>query len=250
MQALRKKSTGFIIVWSLLTQSITAQFYKDMSIGLNAGAYIYQGDLTPDPLGSLKTPSMGMNLYAEKPLNSFLSARINISIAKLKGDDSKYASPSWRKQRNFMFTTPLKELSALLVWNILGRNYEDRGIMPYVFSGAGISFLKIKKDYSRLNGAFFGESPQIANGLLLDNAAGTPRKLLNIPVGIGARYPLSGRISLNMEMAYRFIFTDYLDGFSQSANPKRKDHYHSTSIGLIYKFGKTNNAIGCPVMKN
>ena len=226
-----------------------AQFYKDISVGLNAGIYIYQGDLTPDRLGSFKTPSSGLSLFAKKPLNSFLSVRMQLSFARIRGDESKYAKPDWRQQRNFKFATPLKEFSAQLVWNILGRNYDDHGIMPYVFSGAGISFLNIKKDYSRMNTASFGESSDVVNGLVLDNAAGVPRNLLSVPVGVGAEYPLSERFSFNIETAYRFIFSDYLDGFSQSADPKKQDHYHSTSVGLVYKFGTNNNGVGCPVMK-
>ena len=101
-----------------------------------------------------------------------------------------------------------------------------------------------------MNAAFFGESSAVANGLAADNAKGVPRKLLSIPVGIGAEYPISGRISLNAEAAYRFIFTDYLDGFSLSANPKRQDHYYNISAGLMYTFGKRDNGVGCPVMKN
>ena len=227
-----------------------AQFYKDMSIGFAPGLYIYQGDLTPQKLGSFKTPSWGINLFAQKPINYYLAARLNISIASLRGDDSKYESPAWRKHRNFLFSTPLKEFSAQLVWNILGRNYDNHGLMPYLFSGAGISFVNIKKDYSRLDTAYFGENSDLTNGLARDNAVRLPRKLLSIPVGLGAEYSLSDRFSLYMETAYRFIFTDYLDGFSRSANPKKQDHYHSTSVGLIYKFGNNNtNGVGCPVLK-
>jgi len=220
-----------------------------MSAGLNAGAYIYQGDLTPERFGSFRTIQPGFSLFVKKPINSFLAARIHMSFARLKGDDSRYSKPEFRQQRNFYATTPVKEFSAQLVWNIRGRNYDDYGIMPYLFSGAGVSLINVKKDYSRMNPAVFGESSEVLTGLAVDNARGTPRALLAVPVGIGAEYPLSDRFSVNIETSYRFIFTDYLDGFSQSANPKRQDHYHSTSAGLIYKFGIKKKGIGCPVVK-
>ncbi|HQW91660.1 MAG TPA: DUF6089 family protein [Ferruginibacter sp.] len=233
---------------ALASSKSNAQFYKDMSIGLNAGAYIYQGDLTPNNLGSFRTIQPGFSIFAKKPINHFLAARIHISIARLKGDDSRYSKPDFRQQRNFYFTTPVKEFSAQLVWNIFGRNYEERGIMPYVFSGAGVSLISVKKDHNRMNPAVFGESSEVYAGLAVDNAKGTPRALISVPVGIGAEYPLSDRFSVNIETAYRFIFTDYLDGFSHSANPKLQDHYHSTSAGIIYKFGKKDTGIGCPVI--
>lgn len=244
------KSIWIMILLAVLVASVTqAQFYNDMSVSLAVGAYVYQGDLTPEQLGSLRTLSPGINAYAKKPLNAFLSARFNIHIANLQGDDSKYSSPAYRKQRNFAFSTPLKEFSLQLAWDIRGLNYNDHGLRPYIFSGAGISFLNIRKDYSRMNTAFFSENPAIFTGLAADNATRLPRRLLSIPVGVGLEYPVSNRISLNLESAYRFIFTDYLDGFSKSADPNRQDHYHSTSVGVIYKFGKNDNGVGCPVMK-
>ncbi|MEO6252261.1 MAG: DUF6089 family protein [Ferruginibacter sp.] len=247
---MKAKTIAFVLIsFIFIAAKSHAQFYKDMSVGLNGGAYIYQGDLTPEKFGSSRTIQPGFSFFAKKPINHFLAARIHISMARLKGDDSRYSKPEYRQQRNFYFTTPVKEFSAQLVWNIRGRNYEDRGIMPYLFSGAGVSLLRIRKNYSRMDPAVFGESGKVMNGLAVDNARGTPRALLSVPVGVGAEYPISDRFSVNIETSYRFIFTDYLDGFSQSANPKQQDHYHSTSAGLIYKFGDKEKGIGCPVVK-
>ena len=220
-----------------------------MSVGLNGGIYVYQGDLTPERFGSFKTMQPGFSLFAKKPINHFLSARLHISIARLKGDDSRYSEPAYRKQRNFYFTSSVKEFSGQLVWNVLGKNYEDKGIMPYIFSGAGVSLIRVQKDYSRMDPTVFGDGSDVVAGLAVDNAHGTPRALFSVPVGVGAEYPISNRFSVNIETSYRFVFSDYLDGFSQSVNPKLKDHYHSTSAGIIYKFGNRDKGIGCPVMK-
>lgn len=220
-----------------------------MSAGLNGGIYVYQGDLTPQTLGSFRTMQPGLSLFAKKPINYFLSARLHMSFARLKGDDSRYGEPAYRKQRNFYFTSSVKEFSGQLVWNIRGMNYEDKGIQPYVFSGAGVSLIRTRKDYSRMDPTIFGEGSDVAAGLVADNAHGTPRTLFSVPFGVGAEYPISNRFSVNIETSYRFIFSDYLDGFSQSANPKLKDHYHSTSAGLIYKFGNRDKGIACPVIK-
>jgi OOP family OmpA-OmpF porin len=244
-----KAQATSVLLFALFANSTQAQFYNDMSIGVNAGAYIYQGDLTPQQLGSFKTPSFGLGIAIKKQINYFLSARFNMAFTKLKGDESKYNSPDWRQLRNFSFTAPLKEFTALLQWNILGRNYDERGFMPYVFGGAGVSFVKIRPDYSRMDASLFGEGSDVANGLAQDIAHGTPRKTFTVPIGIGVEKFLSDRFSLSLETGYRFVFTDYLDGFSQAANPAKKDHYHSTSIGIIYKFGKKENGIGCPVIK-
>ncbi len=243
------KATTFVFIALVFINAKTsAQFYKDMSIGLNGGIYVYQGDLTPEWFGSFRTMQPGFSLFAKKPINHFLAARVHFSYARLKGDDSRYSKPEYRQQRNFYFTTPVKEFSAQLVWNISGRNYEDRGIMPYIFSGAGVSLLRVQKDYSRMDTKVFGETSEVVAGLAADNAHGTPRAIFAVPVGVGAEYPISNRFSVNIETSYRFIFTDYLDGFSQSANPKLKDYYHSTSAGIIYKFGNRDKGIACPVV--
>lgn len=68
-----------------------------------------------------------------------------------------------------------------------------------------------------------------------------------MPVGIGARYKLNDSFSLYTEASYHIMSTDYLDGFSQSANPALKDHYYKYSAGLIYS-GKQKNRYGCPVV--
>src|SRR5205085_339637 len=113
--------------------------------------YVYLGDLTPEQLGSSRTIQPGISIFAKKPLSRFLGVRLHMSFARLKGDDSRYSKPEYRQQRNFYFTTPVREFSGQLVWNIRGRNYDDYGIMPYVFSGAGVSFIRVKKDYSRMD---------------------------------------------------------------------------------------------------
>jgi outer membrane receptor protein involved in Fe transport len=66
-----------------------------------------------------------------------------------------------------------------------------------------------------------------------------------LPMGIGIRYPISSRISINAETSYRFTFTDYLDGFSKAANDSRRDSYLSHTVGLIYKF-RNNLMMKCP----
>lgn len=245
---MKATTTLVLIVFLFPSQKSYAQFYKDMSFGLNAGIYVYQGDLTPEAIGSFRTLKPGFSFFAKKPINHFLAARFHVSIASLQGDDSRYSKPEYRQQRNFYFTAPLKEFSGQIVWNIRGMNYADQGIQPYIFTGGGLSLIRTRKDYSRMDLTIFGDNAEVMNGLAVDNAHGSPRALFSVPVGVGAEYPISNRFSVNIETSYRFIFTDYLDGFSQSANPNLKDHYHSTSAGIIYKFGNRDKGVACPVV--
>src|SRR5258706_4632533 len=97
----------------------SAQQYE---FGINPGFVVYQGDLTPEQFGAIKMQQFSIGLHADRVLDPSFSVRANLLIGNLKGDDSKYSNPEFRKQRNFYFTSPLAEISALLLFNVLGKN--------------------------------------------------------------------------------------------------------------------------------
>lgn len=247
-----KASLSTIIVTATLTFTTTgskAQFFKDVSVGANVGAYIYQGDLAPSAIGSLKTASPGFSLFAQKTFNKYLSFRLNFSASTLKGDESKYNTPVYRQYRNFMFSSPLHELSGLIVWNIKGSNYTNYGITPYLFTGLGFSLLNTHADFSRLNTTYFKDDTTILARAIADREHGTPKIIPVIPIGAGIEVPVSNRLSVHTEAAYRYTFTDYIDGFSMAAGPKMKDSYYSVSVGVRYQLfdnGNKSNRLGCP----
>lgn len=217
--------------------------------GLNLGFLVYQGDLTPHRLGSFETQKFTLGLHASKLLSSSLSVRANLLFGKLKGDDARYSSPEYRQQRNFNFRSPVTELTAQIVWNARGKNYDERGLSPYLFAGAGFSLIKVKRDWSSLNTEYFpAESSGLLAGLAEDQAHKLPRILPVIPVGAGVKYFFTPKFAVNAEASYRLAFTDYLDGFSKAANPNRNDHYLNYSIGIIYRKA-AKNRLGCPVLK-
>ena len=214
--------------------------------GVNVGAYMYQGDLTTHRYGSIETIQPGLGISGTRIINKAFSARLMFNMARLAGNESIYEYPRWRQQRNFSYTASLKELILSLHWNILGTNYNEVKFEPYVFAGAGASFVNIKRDYSKFNAVYFGDQSPVVSGLAVDASTPTPRVVPVVPLGGGLRYHVSPRIVLNLEGSYRLMYTDYLDGFSKSANPKMNDHYSSLTIGASYKFG-SKEKYGCPV---
>ena len=216
--------------------------------GIMGGAFVYQGDLTPEALGSYKTLRPLIQLLASKFINSSFLIRGNLVFGGLHGDESRYDQPEYRQQRAFSFHSPVMELSGVGEWNILGRNYISRGFSPYLFAGAGVSFLRIRRDYSRLNAEYFANAPELFTGLNADIQHAPPKVLLVMPVGVGLRYYLSDKIGITAESSYRIMSNDYLDGFSQSVNPAKGDHYYSHTIGIVYRIGK-KNTLACPVIK-
>lgn len=212
-------------------------------VGINAGAFIYQGDLTPSMLGSFKTPALVFGLSGSRRIKPNLALRLELNKGKLKGDDARYTTPEWRTERAFSFSSSVTELIISGVYQPL----PNTRLSPYVFAGIGYSFLKVQRNYDLYNAAYFnGES--VSEGLNADIDHTPSKGLPIIPVGLGIRYPLgSSRFSLNSEASYRIMSSDYLDGFSQAANPDQKDHYYKYSVGIIYSFGRKNN-FGCPVI--
>jgi len=204
--------------------------------GLKAGTFIYQGDLVRSRFGSFKLISPMVAISVGKLLNPSLTARVNFASGRLTADEAIYQNPVWKQQRNFAFSTPVKELSADLIWNIRGKNagYFGSRVSPYLFAGAGISFLNIRRDWSRMNSEIFGPESDVVKGLEIDAVNPLPKLIPVFPAGAGIRYYLSPQISLIAEGAYRFLTTDYLDGFKYAANNKRKDSYYGLSAGIVY----------------
>src|SRR5579863_9802745 len=175
--------------------------------GLNAGLYIYQGDLAPSIVGSYKPGllSLGATAYADRVLTRFLAMRTSLTVAGLKGDDRKYDREAWRYARALRFHTSVVEAAESFVWDLFGNN-DARGrtrFSPYVLAGVGYAFLGVHRDASRFNANYFGGQSVIANGLKADTATKPPGGVAIIPVGIGMRCALSSGWSVSLEAVYR-----------------------------------------------
>lgn len=238
------------LLFAGISTSVSAQKkLSNYEVGAGIGAFIYQGDLTPQRFGSVITLRPGLMLHGTKIINSNYALRLNFSIASLRGDDGKYNTPGYRQFRNFNFKTPVIEFSPQIVWSPSGWIEQGPRISPYVFAGFGLSYLNIRRDASGFDASKFGFEENLPARIAEDLSKRTPRLLPVIPVGAGLRYAITPSLLLNGELNYRHTFSDYVDGFSQAANPKQKDHYYSLSIGLIYRFGK-RNAWDCPPVRN
>jgi hypothetical protein len=249
MKHILKKTVSINIALFCTGLMISAQEkISRYEFGVDLGFTVYQGDLTPEQLGSFRTLRPAVGFYISRILNPSFSLRTNLAYGHLHGDDALYNKPEYRQQRNFNFSSPVLEVSELLVYNIAGKNYEGKGFSSYLFAGAGLSFLHIKRDWSKINTNYFSpESSDIWAGLAADTAHKPPGVIPVIPVGAGIRYGITSSISVFAESSYRLSFTDYIDGFSFSANPNKRDHYYINSIGVAYQPGRKNKS-GCPVM--
>lgn len=235
---------GTLVLIVLTTSYSQAQFQSTpYEVGIQVGTLVYQGDLVTPNVGNLKSlhPSIGINV--SKGLDPYFSLRANFLRGKLSANEADFATPAYRRQRNFSFSSSVTEFSGLLVFNPFGQN--GRKISPYIFAGAGLTFLNVKRDWSKVDTTVFDNKSAVAMGLAKDTLTNPPRVIAALPVGAGIRYNISPQFSLNFEGMFRFIATDYLDGFKYAANPKNNDRYYGLSVGLHYQIG----GYKCPVAK-
>jgi hypothetical protein len=231
--------TACLVISVYATAQLKSSPYE---VGIQIGTGLYAGDLAPTLLSPYKSPGIFLGVSGSKKLSDVLALEAGISFGKVKANDAYYSNPEYRQQRNFNFNTLITELSAGLIWNPLGR---ERMINPYFVAAAGLSFLKVRRDYSNLNAEYFSNDLAITQGLPQDIAHKLPRIIPVLPVGGGLRFSIGKKISINLQTTYRLMSTDYLDGFSKGANPNRKDHYYTHTTGFIYAFGG-KNTLACP----
>ena len=207
---------------------------------------VYQGDLSKSQLGYTRGLKPAIGLQAAKTISQFFSLRTALALGSVHAYDSTYSIPAWRKYRDLSFHSPVIELSAVAEYYPLGNAKGDRpgSFSPYLFAGIGTTFLKIKRDYSGFDAAYFGEGSSTVTGLNRDIEHRVPWVVPVVPVGIGVRYMLTDQISLRAEFTYRLTDTDYLDGFKYAGDPEKNDHYYGISIGVSYRFG--HNPLDCP----
>jgi hypothetical protein len=233
------------MIHSVSNAQLTTSKYE---IGLNVGTLVYQGDLSTSDKGDYRSLKPALGVYLAKSLDSYFALRANLSIGKISADESKYSSPSWKQDRSFAFSSSIVELSSTLLFNPFGNTRNDpfHRLSPYVFAGAGLTILNIKRDWSNLNKTVFDEKSNTQLGLSIDTVHSLPKVIPVLPMGAGLSFVISSQVSLNAEATYRFTATDYLDGFKYATNPKRKDNYYGLSIGVSYRPG----GYKCPKVAN
>ena len=218
--------------------------------GLNLGAFVYQGDLVPERVGSLKTIKPGIGVSFGRIFTPSFSVRALFNLASLKGDDTKYGNTdAYRTFRAFKSTTFVKELAVQAKWDVLGSaEYESR-FDPYLFAGAGLAFINAKRDYSGFRNDYFSETGETdLQARLTEDLTHKQRRTVPVfPAGAGLRYNMSSGWSVNTEMTYRFTNSDYMDGYSIAANPAKNDHYFSQTVGVSYRLrSQSAGGIKCP----
>jgi opacity protein-like surface antigen len=236
-----------VLMITFAAKRTSAQFMPSKyEAGINIGSLIYQGDLSRGALGYTKSLKPEVGVYVARSLDEYFSARATLAFGTIDANDLSYSSPEYLKYRALSFSSSVAEFSGQLVYHFLGNTSvrNDSRFSPYVFAGLGLSFLNIKRNWSKFDAAYFAGESGVATGLGTDTLHKVPGVIPVIPVGVGVQYLLTPQIALTAEWTYRITETDYLDGFSHVADPKKNDYYYGFTIGVSYRFG--NNRMDCP----
>ncbi|MFT4761345.1 MAG: opacity protein-like surface antigen [Paraglaciecola sp.] len=207
-------------------------FAQNTQVGIFAGLSNYQGDLVESSF-TLKESSVTFGALLKHDLSTKLAIRAGLNFGKLKGDDANFSE---RENRGYRFETNFFDLSAGLEYTPLAKERYDAGgtfqktISPFAYIGVGIVNADVSVD---------------------DNIVRTQDELdasslhFALPIGLGIKADLTERIALAADLSFRATFSDYLDGFSESAGIDKSDWYWLGGLTLTYRLGESNeNSVG------
>ena len=211
-----------------------AQLLSEVGFGL--GASIYQGDLSPHWIGAYNRPGFSFQVTGQRNITSFLGIRAGYAHGSISDNEESYTSGVHR-QRKFWFKASINEISAQLVVNpSLNNGWEEPGdLRPYFFGGIGVAFIQVERDWSRFNYSFPYWQSWVLPGLRQDSLTRIPNYIWTFPVGAGIRYQIGDNVALYGEATKRIVSTEYLDGFSKSANQKENDGFGTILFGLTFR---------------
>jgi Domain of unknown function (DUF6089) len=248
---MKKLRTGVWIVFLLAcyqTQSFGQAFWRDkprikdigyVAIDGSIGIGNYFGDLNPlaqyvSTDITATRPSFSIGLV--RKYSPRLLVRAGFSWIRLTGNDFKAADPSderhrYRYIRNAHFRNTLYELSIVGMYDLRPSRfvyYKRVNYTPYLLFGVAGFYHNPRAKTP--DGKWTNLRPLRTEGQGLKRSSGpdagksygkmySPVQVA-IPLGVGVRFKLNDRTDLSVDVAYRLLFTDYIDDVSRNyANP-------------------------------
>ncbi len=223
------------------------------------GTMNYYGDLSYEPLNNFEFEE-AFHVALHYSLSRTVGLSGNYSAGSVLGSDrgggfkdGKPANPQFLRSLNFK--TNLDDLSMLIHWSpnnnkILRYN---SFIVPYFFAGIGVTQFDTYADLLSSSGSRYyywsdftvrdrdeaTSSPQQAQIIDLDGTYETslrqlhtesddsyPQRVWNIPFGMGLKFRVSDRISLQAKTEIKYVLSDYIDDVAGKFRPDYRDELH------------------------
>ncbi|MEI7661208.1 MAG: DUF6089 family protein [Bacteroidota bacterium] len=202
---LNRTGKSFFLVFLFISGFHTVKS-QDLEVGLTGGGCYYLGDLNPGQ-HFLKT-QMAYGLMARYCLDTRWAVKLSGTRGSVKGDA---ASSGYLPDRGLSFSSSITDISAVVEFNFLPYFTGSRmnGISPYIYTGISVFFFNPVSNGISLR-SIGTEGQNI--GYLGRKPYGTTS--LAIPFGLGAKFSLGNRLSLQVFWEMHKTFTDYLDDVS------------------------------------
>ncbi|MFO7615113.1 MAG: tetratricopeptide repeat protein [Bacteroidales bacterium] len=222
------------------------QFDKFFFVNLNAGAMLNHTDIflnkfVPSP-NHWRFGYGGMFGWQFHPV---FGVRGQVSAGKLYGEriEAWWLAPYeevYYKANLFDYHLDL----IINFSNLISGYNPDRLIDIYGVGGIGQvqwkteAFNAANDELIRQNG--IDPATQQPGGPGTEEGFGTRTMVMEWPVGLGAAFHVAPKLDITLEAQLRFVDSDRLDNFKNGNMMIYRDMYSYTSLGLTYKFGKTD----------
>jgi hypothetical protein len=193
-------------------------------VGVQLNASNYFGDLNPGY--SFKQTRGGGGLIYRYNFTNRMAARIGLNYGNIAASDAKLSGDRpYQSARNLDFRSNIFEMAATFEINFFdwkfgsGENPRDarKNWTPYFFAGGSFFSFNSYTFYegSRYNLEPVGtEGQKDPNSINPNGAKGYSRFVFAIPFGGGLKFMLSKQWVMQVEIASRRTFTDYIDDIS------------------------------------
>jgi len=273
----------FVLVMILL--SFTAVEAQSFHLTVFGGVSNYQGDLQPKRF-TFQQANAAFGIGGLYELTEKLYLRGNVTFGRVNGDDSKNVINA---PRNLSFSSPITDFHLGLEYDLL--NIYERSIVPFVFAGVSVFHFNPSTLDSTGRKIFLQPLGTEGQGFYQGRSKYGLTQMA-LPFGGGIKFALSENIRVRFEIGLRKTSTDYLDDVSttyadqtlllinngqravdlafrgdelkqtatsypaagtQRGNPKSKDWYYFTGLGISFRIppsfngsGFGSSKVGCP----
>jgi opacity protein-like surface antigen len=253
------------LYFGLIVLPYLVQAQQGWEIGALGGVSNYFGDLNTS--FNVAHPGASATAVARYNFNNRVSLRASAMIGQIKGDDA-WSNNAFEKKRNLSFRSSITEASLMGEFNFLPYTHgsNDEFFTPYLLAGLNVFSYNPEAKY---NNEWVELRSLGTEGQFINNEYGTAS--LGLLYGGGFKIDLTEKWSLNIEVAGRKVFTDYIDDVSglypdlrdvkrlrgniaadlvdrsgeprigttgrQRGNGKNNDAYATASIGIVFYFG-------------
>jgi hypothetical protein len=210
---IKKSKTWFVFrgYWSLacvviLFFSPVRLYSQEMEVGITAGGSYYLGDLNPG--GHFKQSKVMYGLVARYIADTRWCFRAQAIFANVAGDA---ANSSYLPERGLAFSSSITDISAFVEFNFLPYftgSFKSKAA-TYIYAGLGVFFFNPTSGGVDLrplgtegqNEGYLGRSPYATTGI-------------SFPFGLGGKFSVTSKLSLQVFWEMHKTFTDYIDDIS------------------------------------